>query len=87
MSFGFYPYSSVAIQGWMSNSKPAILIRDHGRYLRLNTADRTSRLGEWNRPLWWPVLALAALAVVVFWAARRTLRRRERMNARGEVLA
>ena len=87
MSFGFYPYSSVAIQGWMSNSKPAILIRDHGRYLRLDTAERKARLAEWNRPLWWPLLALAALAFVAFWAARKTLRRRERMNARGEVLA
>jgi outer membrane receptor protein involved in Fe transport len=35
-SFGFYPYASVAIQQWMSNSKPAILIRDHGRYVRLD---------------------------------------------------
>ena len=87
MSFGFYPYSSVAIQGWMGNSKPAILIRDHGRYLRLDTAERKARLAEWNRPLWWPLLALAALAFVAVWAARKTLRRRERMNARGEVLA
>ena len=86
-SFGFYPYASVAIQEWMSNSKPAILIRDHGRYLRLDANERTARLGDWNRPLWWPLALLAVLAVVGVWLARKTLRRRERMNARGEVLA
>ena len=62
-SFGFYPYASVAIQSWMSNSKPAILIRDHGRYLRLNAAERTAKLAEWNKPLWWP-LALVGVAGV-----------------------
>ena len=86
-SFGFYPYASVAIQKWMSNSKPAILIRDHGRYLRLDAAERTARLADWNRPLWWPLALLAAIVLVGIWLARKTLRRRERMNARGEVLA
>ena len=86
-SFGFYPYASVAIQQWMSNSKPAILIRDHGRYVRLDADARTARLGEWNKPLWWPLALIALVVVVGLWAARRTLRKRERMNARGEVLA
>ncbi len=87
MSFGFYPYSSVAIQDWMGNSKPAILIRDHGLYLRLNADERSAKQGEWNRPLWWPLGLVAVLALLGFFFARKTLRRRERMNARGEVLA
>ena len=86
-SFGFYPYASVAIQSWMSNSKPAILIRDHGRYLRLDAADRTAKLADWNKPRWWPLALLALLVLVGVWLARKTLRRRERTNARGEVLA
>ncbi len=86
-SFGFYPYASVAIQNWMGNSKPAILIRDHGRYLRLNPAQRTAKLAEWNKPLWWPLALVAVLGLVGALMARKTLRRRERMNARGEVLA
>ncbi|MDP3086220.1 MAG: ABC transporter substrate-binding protein [Rubrivivax sp.] len=85
-SFGFYPYASVAVQGWVHNSKPAILIRDHGRYLRLDAATRSARLAEWNQPLWWPLLALGALALVALVLARRSLGRRQRMNARGEVL-
>jgi len=86
-SFGFYPYASAAVQSWIGNSKPAILIRDHGRYLRLNTAERTAKLAEWNKPVWWPLALIAALALVGVAVARSSLRRRERMNARGEVLA
>jgi len=85
-SFGFYPYASVALQQWVGNSKPAILIRDHGRYLRLDAPERTARLAEWNKPRWWPLALLAVLVLAGVFVARRTLRRRERMNARGEVL-
>jgi hypothetical protein len=84
---GFFPYTSVAIQGWVQNSRPAILIRDNARYLRLDVDRRVAALAAWNRPVWWPVvlLSLAALALVL--GARWVLRRRERLNARGELIA
>jgi hypothetical protein len=85
-SFGFFPYSSAAVQHWVYNSKPAILIRDHARYLRLDPQERVRAIAEWNRPVWWPVAALAAAAAVLLTLALRGFRRRERMNARGEVL-
>ena len=86
-SFGYFPYASGAAQSWVRNYKPAVLIRDQGRYLRLDVDQRVRRLAEWNRPVWWPlILGGAALAagVAVAW---RSLRRREQTNARGEVLA
>jgi ABC-type transport system substrate-binding protein len=85
-SMGFFPYASAAVQGWVANSKPAILIHDHGRYLRLDPATRVQKLAEWNRPVWWPLVALGALVVATVLYLRRALRRRERMNARGELL-
>lgn len=85
-SFGFYPYASVAVHSWIGNSKPAILIRDHGRYLSLDAAARAAKLAEWNKPVWWPVALLGLLALAGGLLARNSLRRRERMNARGEVL-
>ena len=85
-TMGFFPYASAAVQGWVHNSKPAILVRDQGRYLRLDTAERVQRLQQWNRPVWWPLLALGAGLVALVALARHTLRRRERTNARGEVL-
>ena len=85
-SFGFYPYASLAAQAWVQNTKPAILIRDHGRYLKLDTQKRVASLAEWNRPIWWPLLLLLAVVAGAWWIARNSLRRRERMNARGEIL-
>jgi ABC-type transport system substrate-binding protein len=86
-SMGFYPWASLAVQGWVKNTKPAILIRDHGRYLRMDIPAREAALATWNRPVWWPlVLIVGALAAVVFYT-RRSVRRRERLNARGELLA
>jgi ABC-type transport system substrate-binding protein len=86
-SMGFYPWASAAVQGWVKNSKPAILIRDHGRYLRLDVPARVAALQTWNRPVWWPLVLLAALIVAAIAYTRRSIRLRARMNARGEVLA
>jgi hypothetical protein len=86
-TMGFFPYASAAHQRWVHNYKAAILVRDHGRYLRLDVPDRLASLAAWNRPRWWPVvLIVAALAALVVYAVR-LLRRRERMNARGQVIA
>jgi ABC-type transport system substrate-binding protein len=85
-SFGFYPWASTAVQGWVHNSKPAILIRDHGRYLRLDVKAREAALAAWNKPVWWPPVAIVAVLVAAFVFTRRNMKLRERMNARGEIL-
>jgi ABC-type transport system substrate-binding protein len=86
-TMGFFPHASAARQRWVHNYKPAILVRDHGRFLRLDVADRVASQAAWNRPVWWPLVALLAVAAAVLVVGRRTLRRRERTTGRGEVLA
>jgi ABC-type transport system substrate-binding protein len=86
-TMGFFPHASAAVQQWVHNSKPAVLIRDHGRYLRLDIPKRVASLAAWNRPIWWPLVLVLLAGVAVVVIARRHLRRRERMNARGQVLA
>ena len=82
-SFGYFPYSSAAVQGWLHNARPTVLIRDPGRYMRVDASARTAKLAEWNRPVWWPlVLVVLALAALV-WFALRSFRLRERSTARG----
>jgi ABC-type transport system substrate-binding protein len=85
-SMGFYPYASLAAHGWVKNSKPAILIRDHGRYLRLDVDQRVAALSQWNRPVVWPVLVPVVGFAALGWLAWSTMRRRERLNARGETI-
>ncbi|MFO1268528.1 MAG: ABC transporter substrate-binding protein [Rubrivivax sp.] len=85
-TMGFFPYASAARQRWVMNYKPAILVRDHGRFLRLDTSLRVQSLAQWNRPVWWPVIVLVLGAAALVALALRVLKRRERTNARGEVL-
>ncbi|MDE2453141.1 MAG: ABC transporter substrate-binding protein [Burkholderiales bacterium] len=86
-TMGFFPYTSAAVQHWVHNSKPAVLVRDQGRYLRLDVAERVARVKAWDRPQWWPLGLMAGAALALAWGLRRSLRRRERTNARGQVLA
>jgi ABC-type transport system substrate-binding protein len=86
-TMGFFPYASAAAQQWVHNYKPAILVRDHGRYLRLDVPRRVASQRAWNHQVWWPLLIIAALVGAAVWATRRHLHKRERTNARGEVLA
>jgi ABC-type transport system substrate-binding protein len=83
-SFGYFPYSSSAVQHWVYNARPTVMIRDPGRYMRLDPAERVQRLREWNKPVWWPVVLIVAALIAVVMLAMRSFRRRERTNARGE---
>ena len=83
-SFGYFPYSTSAAQHWLYNARPTVMIRDPGRYMRLDPAERVQRLHEWNRPVWWPVFLIIAGLVAVVLLAMRSFRQRERTNARGE---
>jgi ABC-type transport system substrate-binding protein len=85
-AMGYFPYVSAAHQRWVKNYKPAILIRDHGRYLKLDVVDRVAAQAAWNRPTWWPLAAIAAALLALVAVARAQFRRRERTNARGELL-
>ena len=85
-SFGYFPFASAAVQHWVHNSKPSLMVRDHGRYLRLDVAERQARQAEWNRPVWWPVVVAGLmLAGGVAWAVRR-YRLQERLDARGQAV-
>jgi len=86
-SFGWFPFASGAYQPWVSNGKPGIMIRDMAKYYRIDAALRAQKQAEWNRPAWWPPILIVLALLALAWAARRTFRRRERLNARGEVMA
>jgi ABC-type transport system substrate-binding protein len=86
-TWGYFPFASGAYQPWLRNGKPAILIKDMGRYYRIDAAERVARQREWNAPVWWPLVLGGVLVGGLLVIGLRSFRRRERMNARGEVLA
>ncbi len=84
-SLGYFPYSSAAVQHWVHNSRSATLIKDQGRYLRLDTAERVRQQAAWNRPLWWPVGVAALALVTLALALRAQWRARQRRRALATV--
>jgi hypothetical protein len=85
-SFGYYPYSTGAFQPWVKNGVVPIMFRDLAKYYRLDTTMRAQKQAQWNNPTYWPLAIFIALALIVAWIARNQFRRRERTNARGQVL-
>jgi ABC-type transport system substrate-binding protein len=86
-TMGYFPFASASAQSWVHNHKAAVLVRDNGRYLRIDAPARVAKLAAWNRPVWWPLLLAAAAVFALVWVGRAHLRRRERTDARGRVLA
>jgi ABC-type transport system substrate-binding protein len=80
-AFGYWSYSAVAFQHWVHNGKPGVVVRDRARYLRVDVDERARRIGEWNRPVWWPLLLLAAGGLVILVATRRAWHAREMATA------
>lgn len=79
--FGFYPKSGGAYQQWVYNAKPTQMVRNTLQYVRIDPALRAERIAQWNQPIWWPLLLLAAFLAVMVWPAWRTLRRQQTRTA------
>ena len=54
---------------------------------RIDVDERRRAQVEWNKPVWWPMIVLTVLFAGLLLLAVRSFKRRERMNARGEILA
>jgi ABC-type transport system substrate-binding protein len=74
----FHLESYVLVQGWMRNVKPAGMTFPTVKYVDVDATQRAERRAEWNRPVRWPLVALAAIALAVLLPALRTLRRGRR---------
>lgn len=83
--FGYFPKSGGAYQAWVRNAKPTQMVRNALQYYRIDPALRKTSIQAWNRPVWWPLWLLAALALAAVYPAYRVLRRRERQTALDEA--
>ena len=81
-AWGYWPYVGLAFQPWVHNGKPSIIVRDLAKYYRVDAAERVARQREWNRPVWWPVVGLVALALALVFGARHSYRKRQQATAR-----
>ena len=81
MLWGWSEEFGGAYHQWLYNGKPSNIIRDQLPYLRIDAAQRERLVQQWNRPNWWPVLALPLLMLLIAWPAWRAWQRRQ--QARG----
>ncbi|MDH4480659.1 MAG: ABC transporter substrate-binding protein [Rhodoferax sp.] len=79
--FGYWPKSAAAYHQWIYNGKPTQIVRNHIAYLRLDPALRAQKIGEWNKPVWWPLPLLTLLLAALVLPAWFVWRRRERQTA------
>ena len=80
-SFGYNPYAAGAYHQWLANTKPSNLIKDLLLYYRLDPALRAQKVAEWNKPIVWPVVAIALVLIAAIAPAIVAWRRRERETA------
>jgi ABC-type transport system substrate-binding protein len=80
-AFGYNPYAGSVQHQWVGNGKPAQLGYDRLMYLKVDPALRAQKIAEWNRPNWWPVVAIVIALVLSVLPALRAWRRRERETA------
>jgi oligopeptide transport system substrate-binding protein len=68
--------------GWMQNVKRHPIALDGLKYRRIDVDRRAELRQAWNRPVYWPLVALAALLLVGSLPAMATVRGRQRRRLR-----
>ncbi len=82
-AWGFWPFVGMAYQPWVYNGKPSIVVRDVLRYARIDAAQRSRKISEWNHPIWWPMALLVLGGGLIVWRTRRAFALREQALAPG----
>ena len=85
LMFGYNPAGAGAYQQWVGNAVPSQMVRNAMQFYKVDTALRTQKLAEWNRPIWWPLAGIFVLLALVLWVSVRTLKRIRQRNAFGDI--
>ncbi|MFN3883502.1 MAG: ABC transporter substrate-binding protein [Rhodocyclaceae bacterium] len=79
--WGFHPKDYSLRHAWLMNRKPTKVGNNTLKYQRIDVALRERLRTQWNRPVAWPLLALAGLLVALALPAILGHRRRETARA------
>jgi oligopeptide transport system substrate-binding protein len=80
--WGFHPVDYTLRHSWLTNRKPTKVGNNTLKYQRIDPVSRGRMREEWNRPVIWPLLLVAALIGLVILPALISHRRREGATAR-----
>ena len=74
-SFGYFPTSAAALHHWVKNAKPTQMIRNNMQFVRIDAQERATFIREWNKPVAWPLMLIAAAAAALVWLVRGHMRK------------
>jgi len=80
--WGFHPKGFSLYHAWYYNAKPNLMANNTLKYKRIDPLLRARKRAEWNKPVLWPVYALAGLIIVIVLPGIITYRRKERQPPR-----
>jgi ABC-type transport system substrate-binding protein len=83
--WGFHPVDYTLRHSWLTNRKPTKVGNNTLKYQRIDPVLRERMREDWNRPVIWPLLLVAAMIGLVILPALISHRRREGATARGPV--
>jgi len=80
--WGYHPKDYALSHSWVSLTKPNKMARNTLKYVRVDPELRERLREEWNRPVIWPLVAIAVFLILGSLPAYVSYRRRERMAAK-----
>jgi oligopeptide transport system substrate-binding protein len=80
-AWGFFPKQFSLHHSWVKNSKPNLMANNTLKYQRIEPALRTELQNQWNRPVRWPLYAMAIILAVIVLPAFIGFRRQQRRAA------
>jgi ABC-type transport system substrate-binding protein len=78
----YHPTSVALGYDWLGNVKAHPLANDFNQYRSIDSQKRAERQRAWNRPLYWPILALVVLAIAGIIPAIGVIKRRTNRRVR-----
>ena len=79
--FGYFPRQYVLRQAWIGPTKPMPIANNTIKYIHLNPALREQERTRWNRPVVWPLAAIAGILPLAGLSMWRIKRRRDERTA------
>ncbi len=74
--FGLHPKNFSLYHSWHQNLKPNLMANNRIKYTRIEAQKRAELRKQWNRPVFWPVVALVLLLLLMLLPAYYSYQRR-----------
>ncbi|GAB6070331.1 ABC transporter substrate-binding protein [Thiomicrorhabdus hydrogeniphila] len=75
--WGFNPKSLALYHSWLKNVYPNALANNTTKYKRIDVQDRYQKQQEWNKPIIWPLILVALIALLSIWPLKQAYKKRQ----------